>query len=235
MKGLLLACVFVFLISSCGGNDSGKEMIVEGNVKGLKKGVLYLQHISDSTLVTLDSLEIKGDGNFRFSTELESPEIFYLYLSKKDANEINDRITFFGEPGTIRILTEWNRFDTNAKISGSEAHAKLEEYRQVMTRFNSQNLEILQAAYKPEIQADSLALDSIARLSNRNVLRGYLYALNFALNNKNSHIAPYIAVSEVADANRVYLDSIYNSLSPEVAESKYGRELRQLLDEKKAE
>ena len=80
-------------------------MTVTGNIKGLKKGMLYLQKIPDSTLISIDSLRIDGDGSFTFKTELESPEIFYLYLKKEDNNVINDRITFFGEPGTITINT----------------------------------------------------------------------------------------------------------------------------------
>lgn len=220
----------ISLILSCGTADTEYTMTVTGNVKGLKKGTLYLQHLPDSTLVTLDSLEIVGDGKFEFKTELESPEVFYLYLDKKDNNDINDRITFFGEPGNILINTSWDTFDTKAKISGSGTHKKLEEYRKVMTRFNTQNLEILRAANDPELQKDTLAIDSIQKASDKNILRGYLYALNFALNNKDSHIAPYIAITEVADANVKLLDSIYNSLIPEVAASKYGRELKDHLD-----
>jgi len=206
-------------------------MTVTGNVKGLKKGTLYLQHIPDSTLIAIDSLEIEGDGNFSFKTELESPEVFYLYLNKKDNNDINDRITFFGEPGTITITTSWNTFDTQAKIEGSKTHKKLEEYRKVMSRFNTQNLEILRAAYDPEMQKDSLAMDSIQKVSDKIILRGYLYALNFAINNKDSYIAPYIAITEVADANIKYLDSIYSILTPEVADSKYGRALGSYLED----
>lgn len=220
---------------SCGDADTENTMTVTGNVKGLKKGTLYLQHLPDSTLVTLDSLEIAGDGNFEFKTELESPEVFYLYLNKKDNNDINDRITFFGEPGIISIKTSWDTFDTKAKIEGSLTHKKLEEYRKVMTRFNTQNLEILRAASDPKIQQDTLAMDSIQKASDKNMLRGYLYALNFALNNKDSHIAPYIAITEVADAKAKLLDSIYNALIPEVAASKYGKRLKEHLEEIKVQ
>jgi len=209
-------------------------MTVSGKVKGLKKGTLYLQNIPDSTLVTIDSLEVDGDGDFSFKTELESPEVFYLYLNKKDNNDINDRITFFGEPGNITINTSWNTFDINAKIKGSASHEKLEEYRKNMSRFNKRNLEILQGTINPENPLDSLQLDSIQNLTDRNIRRGYAYALNFALNNKDSYIAPYIALTEVSDANMKYLDSINNSLSPEVANSKYGKALKNFLALKKA-
>ncbi|MGB5172401.1 DUF4369 domain-containing protein [Eudoraea sp.] len=230
MKNLFLyLLVFTFMVA-CSEKETKNTMTISGQVKGLKKGKLYLQHIPDSVLKVIDSLEIDGDGHFEFKTEIESPEIFYLYLDKKDFNEVNDRITFFGEPGVITLNTVWNAFDTKAKIDGSESNKKLEEYRKVMSRFNKTNLEILQAAYDPENVNDSLKMDSIQIASDKNMKRGYVFALNFALNNSNSHIAPYIAVKEVKDANRVYLDSIMNTLSPEVANGKYGKELQTFLE-----
>lgn len=233
MKNLLIAILGCFILSSCGSKDTENTMTITGNVKGLKKGTLYLQHIPDTSLVIIDSLKVEGDGNFLFKTELESPEIFYLYLDKKDNNDINDRITFFGEPGIITIDTNWDTFDTKAKIEGSETHKKLEEYRGVMSRFNTTNLEILRAVYDPETPQDSLTQDSIQKASENNIRRGYLYALNFALNNKDSHIAPFIAIKEVPDANIIYLDSINNSLIPEVANGKYGKELQEYLEEQR--
>ena len=229
MKNLFFLSAILLLMISCGGNNANM-MIVNGNVKGLKKGTLYLQHIPDSTLTTIDSVQVDGDGTFNFETELESPEIFYLYLKKEDANDINDRITFFGEPGTITINTSWNTFDMNPKIEGSETQKKLKEYQKTMSRFNMKNLELMQIARNPEVPLDSLQLDSLQDLSDKNLKRGYAFALNFALNNKNSYIAPFIALNDVSDANVIYLDSIYNSLSPEVAESKYGNLLKEHLE-----
>jgi len=230
-KTVLFSLLLALLIVACGDNPSENTMTVTGKVKGLKKGTLFLQHIPDSTLVTLDSLQVEGDGSFSFKTELESPEIFYLYLDKKDANDINDRITFFGEPGTVTIKTAWNTFDTDAKIEGSKTQKKLEEYQKTMSRFNFKNLELMQTAANRQTVLDSVQMDSMQRLSNKNVQRGYAFALNFALNNKDSYIAPYIALTEVSDANVIYLDSIYNSLTPEVADSKYGNRLGEYLTE----
>ena len=233
MKKFLLPLFIVVLLVNC-SEPKADVMTVSGSVKGLKKGVLYLQKVADSTLITIDSLEINGNGNFTFNTTLESPELFYLYLKKEDNNDINDRITFFGEPGVININSVWNAFDSKAVIEGSETHKKLEEYKKVMSRFNTQNLELITASNNPEVQGDPQAMDSLIKANDKNILRSYLYSLNFALNNKNSHIAPYIALTEVEDANIIYLDSIYNSLSPEVANAKYGRALAAYLDKIRA-
>ncbi len=229
MKKTLYTILLLLLTASCDKGATQNTMTVSGKVKGLKKGTLYLQHLSDSTLIVIDSIQVDGEGNFSFKTEVESPEIFYLYLSKKDYNEVNDRITFFGEPGQITINTKWNAFDTKAKIKGSKTHKKLEEYQKTMSRFNVRGLEIAQSSLHSKTPLDSLQTDSIQKLAERNMKRGYAYALNFALNNKGSYIAPYIALHEVPDANVKYLDSINNSLAPEVADSKYGRALNEHL------
>ncbi len=232
MKKLAIILVTLLLVISC-GTDKEENLLVTGKVKGLKKGTLYLQHVVDTTLITVDSLEIDGDGSFSLSAQVESPEIFYLYLNKKDNNDINDRITFFAEPGTITINTDWNTFDTTAKISGSPSHQKLEEYRKALSNINLRNMEIMLEASQSEKPLDQASIDSLERISNRNTQKGYAYSINFALNNKDSYIAPYIASQEIPDANIKYLDSIYSVLTPEVANSKYGKELKELLGEEK--
>lgn len=216
------------IMVSCEKNTEN-TMVVNGNIKGLKKGVLYLQQFQDSTLVTLDSLEIQGDGKFSFEEEVGTPDIFYLYLKKEDNNDINDRITFFGEAGTITINTSWNTFDTNSKISGSKSHEKLVEFYEMASKFNIKELSLAQQASLPEYREDSLALDSLQRLVDLNTISRYRYALNFGLNNGNSFATPYIMMTEASEANPKYLDSIYRNLSPEVASSKHGKAFKEFL------
>ncbi|MFS4456792.1 DUF4369 domain-containing protein [Maribacter sp. 2304DJ31-5] len=232
MKNIITVLGIILLLSSCGKDDTVNTMTVTGKIKGLKKGKLYLQHVPDTVLISLDSLIIDGDGSFTFKTELESPEIFYLYLDKKDNNDINDRITFFGEPGTININTNWNTFDTNVKITGSKSHIKYKEYRKIMSNVNKKSLEIMINALQTEDSLNQVSIDSVERLSVRNTQRGYVHAINFAINNKDSYVAPYIALKEIPDANPKYLDSILSILTPEVAASKYGKALQKYLGEK---
>ncbi len=234
MKHFVFCALAATILFSC-EKEVKPTMNVTGTVKGLKKGTLYLQKIEDTLLVTLDSIEVKGDPQFQFSTEIESPEMYYLYLNKKDGNEINDRIGFFGEEGTIIIDTEVDFFEKAAKIEGSETHKKLEEYKKMMARFNARHLELLQAHFEARKDSNITEIDSIIGLSDRNLMRGYLYSLNFALTNSKSHVAPYIALSEVFDAKFKYLDTIYKSLSPEVASSKYGKKLGEYIKEIKTE
>jgi hypothetical protein len=225
MKKIVLAILVLTVLGSC-SKSSENSMIVSGNIVGLKKGKLMLQRIQDSVLVNIDSLSLRGDGSFTFKQELESPEVFYLALLKADHNDFNDRIAFFGEPGTINVVTTWNTFDRDAQITGSKSHVKYQECREILTKFNTRNLELLQESLKPEIKSNPKLMDSLIAVNDKNTLRRYLYVLNFALSNPDSYVSPYIAMTEAYDAKPKYLDSINKALTPEVANSKYGIALK---------
>ncbi|TAI46601.1 DUF4369 domain-containing protein [Flagellimonas allohymeniacidonis] len=228
MKRVFVILFLGALLFSC-QKESEPNMLISGTIKGLKKGTLYFQKPIDSTLVNIDSLEIKGDGSFSFGYNLESPEIFYLYLKKQDNNDINDRITFFGEEGTITINTSWNTFDVDPEIKGSQSQEKLSEFTDMLSQFNIKELQLMQQTAVPEISKDSTSLDSIQKLIAQNIVNRYRYTLNFGLNNGDSYVTPYAMLTEGREANPKYLDSVYGALSQRVLESKYGKEFKEFL------
>ena len=65
--------------------------------------------------------------------------------------------------------------------------------------------------------------------------RRYLYALNFASNNADKEIAAYIGLFEVNDANKKFLDDLYNKMSENVKNSTYGVEFGNYLASLKEE
>ncbi|MEL6483489.1 MAG: DUF4369 domain-containing protein [Bacteroidota bacterium] len=223
MKKYHFVWVLLLIIVACSPSVETNTAI-SGNIQGLKKGTLYLQRLQDSSLVNLDSVEIKGEAHFTFNCFLEGPEVLYLYLTKEDQNDINDRIAFFAEPGAIQVNTKWNTFDANAEITGSTSHDLYSEFTEMMSKFNIRELEIAQA-----MQRDTLAFDSLQTMLRKNTVNRYRYALNFGLNHPNTAVTPYVLMKEVKDANPVYLDSIYNLLEPEIAQSKYGKALGKQL------
>ncbi|MEM9363112.1 MAG: DUF4369 domain-containing protein [Bacteroidota bacterium] len=228
MKRIVLLALLGVLVWSC-GEEKKSNMTVSGNIKGLKKGKLFFRQFKDSSIVNIDSLELKGDGAFTFSHYLESPEVLYLYLEKEDNNELNDRILFFGEPGNIVIHTSWKAFDVDPEITGSKSQEKFEEFNQMISQFNIKEFELSQKMASLEIQEDSLTLDSLQQRIGLNIIRRYQYMLNFGLNNANSYVTPYVMLVEASESNPKYLDSIYNQLTPEVVESKYGKEFKKFL------
>ena len=108
-SSVLLVLILVF---SCGKTEH--DLTVKGTVKGLKKGTIYLQKISDTTLLAVDSVSIKGNSNFELHSALETPEMFYLYLDKNDNTE--NRLSFFADKGITEINTTLKGFVLDAKI-----------------------------------------------------------------------------------------------------------------------
>ena len=125
MKKILLISLSLSIL--CCTSDQNK-MIVSGNIDGLKKGTLYLQTNTDSTIVNLDSVNLKGESKFKLSTIINQPDIYYLYLDNVDNDTLNDIITFFGNKGEIDINTRLSTFDSSYEITGSKNTDLLREY-----------------------------------------------------------------------------------------------------------
>lgn len=221
----------VFL-TNCSSPKKG-NVTITGNIKGLKKGMIYLQRIQDTILVTIDSVQIEGDSEFVLVSEIQEPEIHYLYLDKDDGKQYNDRIDFFAEPGEIRITTSVRDFEKDIKIKGGKNQEKLDEYKKMLKRFNERNLRIIKEDFEASKQKDEEKLIENDKAYKNLLRQKYLYTINFAIHNKKLEVAPYITMNEVYDANLKYLDTVAKSLSPKVRKSLYGKQLIQYIKDRK--
>jgi hypothetical protein len=226
----------LILITGCEPKPKSNidNMIVKGKIEGLRKGKLYIQKIEDTLLVNIDSTLIKGTPNFSFEIPIDTAEIFYLYLEKEDGDSLNDRILFFGEKGTIEINTLLKTFDSSAEIKGSKNQELLQEYLSFNKKFNEQNLELIEGFYKAQLKKNSKKSDSLQQKIDNLLRRRYLYTINFAAQNTDQNIAPYLALTEVYDANLSLLDSIAVKMTPKVRNSKYGIEFVNYLKERRS-
>jgi hypothetical protein len=224
--------ILVALAVSC-GKDNDTNFTLKGNIKGLKKGVVYLQKDGDSSVINLDSLVIKGQPEFTLKTNLEEPILLYLKLFKNDGEE--HYIPFFADKGVTEINTTLKNFNFDAKILGSEQQKLLEDYLEIMTGFNNQNLDIIQNSLLAQKANDSIAMDSLNLLSSRLVRRKYSYTIQYALNHKDSELAPYLALYEIPSANPIFIDSVYNGLTDAVKNSFYGKKLDEVISNRTSE
>ena len=83
-------------------------------------------------------------------------------------------------------------------------------------------------------QSPSKKLDSIQVAIDNLLKRRYLYALNFASTHGDNVIAPFIALTEVSDANIIFLDTVASKLTDKVKASKYGKEFIEFIATRKA-
>jgi hypothetical protein len=229
MKKSIFAFVTLILLSSCKKEVSEKNLHLTGSVKGLKNGVLYIQRFNDTNLVTIDTIKIDGDSKFETSIDLKSPEMLYLFLDKEIVKTLDNNILFFAEPGTINIDTKLESYSASAKITGSKNNDKYEEYQKISSDFRGKNLDIIKQKFLAIKSGKTKTLDSLNAKQENNTRRKYLFATNFAINNRDYEVAPYIALSDIYDIKIKYLDTIQKSMSPKVAQSLYGKKLTEYV------
>ena len=195
-------------------------MIVKVKVENFKKGNVYLQKISDSALINVDSIFVKKNESIILKYNIDSPELFYLNL---DVSNIENRIEFFGEKGEINIDTSLEKFNSDFKISGSSSDSIYRDYLSVIKKFNNQKLDLIQLSFnltKTELNDSLIKVQNQIKSLNK---RQYLYNLNYTVSNGNSFISPLIAINEFSESGKIVLDTIKNSMSKQVLESKYGK------------
>jgi hypothetical protein len=221
-----LKLLFVILII-LGCENEKNQINVNVQIDGFKKGKIYLQKIKDSVLVNLDSVFVDSKNPIILKSKIESPEIFYIDL---DIAGKDNKIAFFAEKGDIKIATNLKRFNTEFEISGSSNDSVYRNYLSVIKKFNNNRLDLIKVSFDNSIDKDSVAIiqTKIKSLNKRQ----YMYSLNFAVTNGKYHVAPYIALSEFYNSEKVLLDTIKTSLSNKVLNSKYGQMLKELIESK---
>lgn len=226
MKKIISCIVLVGLLISCGKNKTG-SMVVNGNIDGLKKGTVYLQKFVDTLLVAVDSVKINGVNNFVLVDDIESPEMYFLTLDKKE----DEKIPFFGEKGTLTITSKLEKLLFSAKITGSKNQELLDEYKSMIQQFRGKELDFYKDKFEALKNNDEALLLKIENEEKNLVKRKYLYTTNFALLHSDKEVAPYIALTELYNANFTLLDTVNKSLTQEIKISKYGLELDKFIAE----
>ena len=225
MKKLLLALISIALMSSCEDKKTPKNFVMNGNIKGLKKGTLYIQRIVDTTLVAIDTIKINGDSQFVTEFDLKSPEMLYLFIDRGVSNSIDNNISFFAEEGTLKLETSLDFFTADVKITGSKNQELYDSYRKVISKYNNQDLDLVELKFKAYKEKNTIEVAKIQNKQDALLKTKYLYTTNFAVNNGDYEVAPYIAISDIYDINLKYLDTIQKRMSPKVAKSLYGKKL----------
>ena len=204
-------------------------MQVEVFVKDLKKGTLYLERVQDSILVAVDSMQITQEKPIVLEADLNHPELFYVLLDRNKADDFDNRIPFFGEAGNISIQTTLDGYVTKAEVVGSPTQDIFNSYNKVISQFNNEELDLLAAYLQAQISQNSDSLALLEKQSASLAKRKILFTANFAVNNNNSVITPYLALYNLTSGSKILLDTIAASMSDDVRNSSYGKQLRDYL------
>lgn len=233
MKKIFTLVIITLLVACSKSDNKTGNVELTGNVEGLKQGKLYIQQLKDTNLVILDSIIISGESNFATKFQIDEPQMLYLSLDRGTTESIDNSILFFAEPGKMKIETTLQGFYANAKVSGSENQKIYEKYLKIKSNLNDENLDLLEKELKNNITKDASVAEDINNKRDKLTVRKYLYTANFALVNPKYEVSPYIALTEIPDANLKLLDTINKTLSPKVAKSKYGKRLGEWIKERR--
>lgn len=230
MKHLILSISTALLLMSCAEKNADTNTQITGTVKGFSSGMLYLQKMNDTVLVTIDSVKMTGDSKFKFNFNLDTPELMYLEVNRGVTSSIDNTLPLFVEPGTMTVDATLEHFYSSAKVTGSKNHALFVQFQELNTKYKRELLEISKEKFDAIRFKRLHDVDSIENKFDNKLKRKYLHAINFSLTNNEYEVAPYIALSELGDANMKYLDTINKTMSKKVAQSKYGKLLTQYVE-----
>ena len=227
MKRILLILALALFIFSCNSEKTKPgNMQVNGYIKSLRKGTVYLRKFTDSTTVVIDSAIITDNSpHFKLATNINSPEVFSITLKERP----NDRMVFFGEQGDINVYSDIENMELKTKVTGSKNQKKWDEYKSFIHKFNDQRLDYLEIKFNAAKKKDQAKLDSIKKVMQAQEKRRVLYQINFAMVNKDLDIAPFVAVTDLVNVRKKYLDTIYNGLNDEIKGHTYGLVLKKMI------
>lgn len=231
MRKFLLVLIVIASIYGCSKQEGNTH--ISGQIKGLNKGLLVLQKVDDTTLVSLDSLRIYDSPEFSFALDLGEPEVLYLALKFDDSITQTRYLPFFAEPGTLNIKTSLKGFGYDQSITGSENQTTWDEFKLLQGRYNDRQLELIQAELTASQNNKRSEAERIQMQREKLLRARYLATVNFAKNHKDMPIAPYLMLAEIPDVNLKYHDTIYKLLSPEIKNSKYGKALELFMNQQK--
>lgn len=225
MKYLLVLFFFVF---SCTKIDNENYFSLNLQIEGLKKGIIYLEKISDSSMVVIDSVSYNGNNSIQFQGKIDEPEIMIISLTFENETDPK-RFPFFVEKSNIILKTRLKDFGFKVDSKGSKNDSIYRQYLEINKRFNNEKLDLISKSlgFQKSANKDSISFydSKLVRVNKRQ----FLHNANFAMRYSNYEIAPYIAITDLRESSAI-LDTIYKSLGNGIKNSKYALELKTLID-----
>ena len=182
MKKLIAICAFSIMAFACSSKKEG-NMVVKGQIKGLKKGTLYLQKMNDTVLVAVDSMALLGDDKFILTDNVESPVMYYLTFN---GNAKDEHLMFFGEKGEITINDDIEEFGFKPEIKGSKNQDVMKKFYKIDKRFKEKRLEFIQKDFEARKSQDEDLIKQVEDDYKKMIRRRFLFSTNFAITNADS-------------------------------------------------
>ncbi len=147
----LWSLLALLIITAC-SSDSGNQFVVSGEIKGAAGKQVKLMEFTNKQVITIDSVVLAENGAFEIKATTTEPTIFVLNLEGR-------LIPFLAENGNeLSIKSDFEKYDTDYTVSGSEGSESLKAYFGGFNRFQQQvaSLNAMLEPYANTPQFDSV-------------------------------------------------------------------------------
>ena len=210
----------------CNTNNEGLDLNLQ--INGLKKGEIIIKKLNDTAFVSLDSFQVNGNNKINFKYILTEPEMIFLDLNLNDGSKTKTT-NFFAENSKIDIETSLENYGFNLSIKGSTNDSIYRDYISLNKKFNNQKLDLYERSFKNVKSNNKDSLKIIENLIININTRQFLHNANYAVRNSKYEVAPYIAITDLYESKKI-LDTIYKSLDEKIIGSKYGIQLKKMIE-----
>lgn len=211
----------------------GKQTGITSDGLPLLFGAITLGDIQPGPLWVIDGIRMgEPPGSVRsLATQIREVNILKFAKATKYGSQ--------GAAGVIEINTVLGSKNTGNYKRSFEVKGK--RNIELMKEFNIYEERFMSERNKLEDKRNILVelneferADSIQKLLDALLFKSYLFTANFAINNSDQEIAPYLVVKKIPDARIEILESIEKELPDKVKKTRYGKLFQKLLKQRKA-
>ena len=222
MKKIVLILSIAVILASCGGINKN-QFTVNGDVKGIDTGMVYLQKTESGIWTKLDSTNIK-EGKFTFIGNVAAPEILYISFN---GNQLN--FPFFVENSEIDLTVYADSIDKSV-VTGSETHAIYKNYLGQKDVLDIK-MEELYTEYKKAREVNDTALmnklDAASTELDKEMKK---LIVDFAKANSKSVVAPYIIKRNLWQFELPEMEEISATFDTSLRASGYYQAVMNMID-----
>lgn len=159
-----MAALFAVL-TAC---DQKPTFKIEGEIKGADGKMLYFEQTGIESIVPLDSVKLKGDGDFAFKqARPDAPDFYRLRIGDKVINFSVDSTE------TLTVRADLPRFATGYEIEGSADNTKIKELVMLQSGLQARIDRLAKAGLPAGEAQDSLT--NMVNAYKEDVRRNYIF------------------------------------------------------------
>ncbi|MFV0344954.1 MAG: redoxin family protein [Bacteroidales bacterium] len=221
----LLALVMI----SCQDQAPSNKYTINGTIVGAKSDKVYLNTLNDDReLIVIDSAQI-SEGKFTFEDTCSTLELVYLTTSQKG----RPFVSLFLPPGVITVTADLSIPSNNTSIQGGEANNLLSAVNDKYQSFVVERNKLANEYRTAQQDKDESRMEEIVdEIEGKADALGAYLADSLKLLYNDNPATPHIILSYGENMGLEYEDfkGVYDLLSDNVKNSKYGLKLNEKLE-----